>query len=224
MIALPRRPWHRRYLPGWIVSGGGGSGGASTVQTDGVTIQGDGSAGNKIAIKQVETQARLTGAGTVASKLDIAGWPCTFFTYPQATGFGPTVTANKLILLGFTLDCALTFSQVTVSLVTNDNTNNSDIGLYNSAGTLIANIGAQHTPAGGDQTFAFTQGAQTISPGLYFFAVTSAGSTLNPNGNQQFFCAYFNGTFGTSAGGALPASIAPPALAPSRNGITFCLS
>jgi hypothetical protein len=46
-----------------------GSAGSGTVQTDGVTIQGDGSAGNKIAIKQVETDATLTGAGIVASPL-----------------------------------------------------------------------------------------------------------------------------------------------------------
>jgi hypothetical protein len=213
-----------RYHRGWFVWNPGAGGGGGTVQTDGVTIQGDGSAGNKIAIKAVQLAARLTGAGTVASKLDIAGWPIPFISPGISGGFPTTVTANTLILYGLTIGYALTFSKISVNLTANDNTNNSDIGLYDASGLLVANIGAQHTPSGGVQTYGTVQGAQTIPPGLYFFAVTSAGSTLQLNGNDINFAAYWNSAFGSSSGGALPASITPPAVAPSLNGVTIALS
>lgn len=75
----------------------GTSGGLSTVSTDGVTIQGDGSSGNKVAIKAIQTDATLTGAGTVASPVganpaaaltpDFAGYFKAKFQ--QLTGLSP---------------------------------------------------------------------------------------------------------------------------------------
>jgi len=210
-------------MPGWWLSNPGGGGGG-TVQTDGVTIQGDGSAGNKIAIKQVETQARLTGAGTVASKLDIAGWPLTQFQRSgQLLNKENLTGANVLALSPFSLSYALTFSNIVVFVGTADAVNNSDIGIYNSGGVLIANIGAQTLPSATEVTLPTVQGSQTILPGLYWFAFTSAGATLaifcDPNGLSY----YFSLGFGASVGGALPASIVPPAFSPGREIICFLL-
>lgn len=62
----------------------GGTGG--TVITDGVTIQGDGSAGSPIKIDAVQTDATLTGAGTVGSPLHAVATPAGVTSYAGATG------------------------------------------------------------------------------------------------------------------------------------------
>jgi len=218
------RPWYRSYLPGWFVWGGGGAG-AGTVQTDGVTIQGDGSAGNKIAIKAVQTQPRLTGAGTVASKLDIAGWPITFFT---STSFGgaANIGANQVFISGFDLAYPLTFAHITVNISTADAVNLYDFGVYSLAGILLANIGAQSLPATGQTTFATLQGSQTIGPGLFAFAWTGNANTahiLGDNGNTWLWVS--NSNVAASVGGALPASIPAQTVHPDqRAGLNYVLT
>lgn len=49
-----------------------GTGGLSTVTTDGDTIQGDGSSGSPVALKKVYTNASLTGDGTSGNPLIVA--------------------------------------------------------------------------------------------------------------------------------------------------------
>jgi hypothetical protein len=218
------------------------AGGGGTVVTDGVTIQGNGSAGSpiallnaetdgvtlqgagisssKLALKAVQTAARLTGAGTVASPLDVNGWPLAgYFPYGRFSNT-PSVTANTLILWGFYLTAPVSFAHIIFSPVTGDGANNSDIGLYNSSGTLVANIGAQKITIAGPIAYATLQGSQIIYPGLYFAAVTSAGSTLAIWEDEQPQQPYFSTSFGTSAGGACPASITAPALTYGRGMIS----
>lgn len=77
--------------------GSGGSGG--TVTTDGVTIQGIGSSGSPIALKAVQTDATLTGNGTVASPLHVA------------SGGSSTLSAAYLLGLAGTPAVDNTFSQ-----------------------------------------------------------------------------------------------------------------
>jgi len=193
------------------------------VSTDGVTLQGAGVSGNSLALKAVQTAARLTGAGTVASPLDIAGWPITCFAIYD-NGNGQTVTANKLSLTAFPLPYALTFAHIGLRIITDDATHDCDIGLYNSAGTLVANIGAQTIGSTGNQTFATVQGSQTISPGLYWFAITSAASNLQTGLIVGQFGGLYNSTgFGSSTGGALPSSITPPALSLTNASLSFAL-
>jgi len=244
-IRAPRRPWYRNYLPGWWAFNPGSGGGAATVQTDGVTIQGDGSAGNKIALldaitdgvtlqgagisssklalKAVQTNASLSGAGTAGSHLSVNGAPITGWCTSGAYTDQSTLTANKLWLVGFFLAVPLTFSKIAVNINTADGTNNSDVGLYNVAGTLLANAGAQHMGSTGFQTFSAVQGAQTIPAGVIFLAATSAGSTLQLKQADDEPCLYVNTAFGSSAGGALPASITPPSLAASRTPFSMWL-
>lgn len=216
----------------------GGSGGSGTVQTDGVTIQGDGSAGNKIAlldaitdnvtlqgagisssklaIKAVQTDATLTGAGTVASPLKVK--PNTFFALGSGQGGGVSVSTNTLTLCGFSLEGALTFSNISVNIFSGDASFDVDLGLYNAAGTLLANIGAQVINVTGIQVFPTVQGAQTIPPGRYLFAQTSNHNSFELFGSTVAFWSWFAATgFGSSSGGALPASIAAPTLSPSSN-------
>jgi len=215
----PRLP---KYYPGWWLSNPGGAGGLGTVQTDGVTIQGDGSAGNKIAIKAVQTTTGLTGLGTVASKLGLSpsiGW------FSGGTGNAATVvTANQIVLCAQVIPFTLTFANISWLNQVGDNANNCDVGLYNSAGTLVANIGAQHIAFGaGVATVAAVQGSQTIQQGLYFSAYTSAAGNFSLFQQGSGLVPYFNGAFGSSVGGALPASIVPPALSAAQNCTLFGL-
>jgi len=225
MILLPRRKLWRdldRYCAIDVRNPGSG-GGSSTVTTDGVTIQGDGSIGNPIALKQVETQARLTGAGTVASKLDIAGWPLPFFMNVNNNGNGNVPGANNMILWGVVIPFAVTFAHIIFILATADGSNNSDVGLYNASGNLIANIGAQHLGSTGVQSVATVQGAQTILPGLYFYGITSAAGTLNAWSGSLGAGCYYNNAFATTSGGAMNATITPPTLAMNANSPSFGL-
>jgi|SRR5215469_1349102 len=207
------------------VNNPGGGGGAATVQTDGVTIQGDGSTGSKIALKQVETDATLTGAGTLASPLQVASWPVSGYdAYGLAANARALVTANKLQGMMFSLGYELSLSNITVYINAPDNANNNDIGLYNSAGTLVAHIGAQHIAGSAVQTFAVVGAPVTIPPGRYLFALTSAAGTFQLVGSGSIISQYYNDSFGTSSGGALPASITFPTASPQQAALAFILS
>jgi hypothetical protein len=194
-----RRPWYRSYLPGWIVSGGGG-GGLSTVTTD----------------------ATLTGAGTVASPLKVAnpfpsGWPLTWYASRPGGGsiqqiFGQNV--NTLVLYGIYIEAQVRFGHIVLDIQTADAVNNCDVGFYNIGGTLAAHIGAQTIPSTGIQSFSVSGGAVTLNPGRYYWASTSTTATAGYRVSDQQhnnWTFILNNNFGASAGGALPASITPPA-------------
>jgi len=205
------------------VHGRGGAGGGGTVQTDGVTIQGDGSAGNKIAIKAVQTAARLIGAGTVASPLDVAGWPLTSYASLFALG-GVAANTNQTRISGFALPAPLRFSQIGVRVGATDAVNNYDLGVYNAAGTLIANIGAQPLPTTGFVSFATVQGAQTILPGIYAFAFTgNAGTAQIFYDSGDGLVIFSNQNYQVTVGGALAASVPAVTPAPNTNGLAFIL-
>jgi hypothetical protein len=146
----------------------------------------------------------------------ISGWPLSpaFNLWTCNGGQGQLLTANTLLLIGFTLPAPVTFSNLVIGVTTGDGTNNSDVGIYNSAGTLIADAGAQHfSTTGNTVKIAMVQGSQTIQPGKYYLAYTSTATTFKPNvcyGGGDITFAY-NASFGASSGGALPASITPPA-------------
>jgi hypothetical protein len=218
----PRRPWYRSYFPGWWAFNPGSGGGGGTVTTDGVTIQGNGSGGSPIALLAVETDATLTGAGVVGNTLKVAtpfpgGWPLAFYSQGQGSANQLVQFANAnntLNVYGFSLLAQVRFSNITVYIGTADNANNCDLGLYNSSGTLVAHIGAQHLPATNNQTFAIVGAPITLNPGIYFFATTSVATTAAiyiSGGNAQAWAYSLNTSYGASVGGALPASIAAPA-------------
>lgn len=206
------------------VNNPGGGSGSGTVTTDGVTIQGTGAVASPIAIKQVETAARLNGAGTVASPLDIVGWPITGFTYPAGTNDAQGSVTNQTVVYGFALPFALTFSKITFFVNTADATNNSDVGLYSAAGSLVANIGAQHLATASAVTIATVQGSQTIAPGLYWMAFTSASNVLKLYGNNSQFGLGSYTNAGVTSGGALANSITAPVVSPLRQTLSFTLS
>lgn len=208
----------------------------TTVTTDGVTIQGNGASSSPVAIKAVQTDATLTGAGTVASPLSAAqqmpsGWPITWLAYggPYSNAiFSKLATvANTLVLYGISFPAAVRFGHIVINLITGDNANNSDVGFYSAAGALLAHVGAQHFNFTGNSSIAVVGGAVAIGPGRAYFATTSVGTVAtiansNDAGSPSMFLNQAN--FGSSTGGSLPASITPPADTIAVNGPIFALT
>ena len=148
--------------------------------------------------------------------------PLTFFGDGEAfTPVGPAA-ADEVYITGFVLPYELTFSNIGVDLHNTDNANDYDIGIYDQAGNLVADIGAQPLPAGGVQTFATVQGVQTINPGLYLFAFTGAAIKVTFNNDSDSPVWVLNANVAASVGGALPASIGAVAVAPT-GGRTFLM-
>jgi hypothetical protein len=201
----------------WKQASGGGGGSGGTVVTDGVTIQGNGTSGSKIALKQVETDATLGGAGTLASPLGMATQ--SFYAYPSYASTGRLVTANTLWVSGFFLPYPLIFSHIGFGIQVQDAANNSDIGIYTQAGVLVANIGAQILGTLFWNNIPIVQSPQTIPPGYYLFAVTSNASTLSLQVGFMSGPWVINYSTGVSVGGALPASTGAQSVAP-QNGLS----
>jgi hypothetical protein len=145
-----------------------------------------------------------------------------WFTQPTASGSVSFLTsANVAKLYGVLYSSAtpLTTTQVTYNVQTADNTsNNYDIGLYNSAGTLMAHVG---TTAGtafaastGWKTLSWTASA-TIKQGKYYLAITTSctSSCATLIGSSTGVGFTFAGAVQESVttGGTLPATITIPA-------------
>lgn len=193
-----------------VYNPGSGSGGGGTVTTDGVTIQGDGSGGNPIALKQVETDASLIGAGTIASTLKQAR--------QSSYGWGDalsnlTVTANQVQVFGYWLPYPITVSTLWLSSTGADMTHLYDAGLYSAAGTLLLHTGAVTWGNATLESKAIVGAPVTVQAGAILLAVTGDTTAVN-----QFNCDnvslgvswFVNTNYTSSTGGALPASITAP--------------
>lgn len=145
-----------------------------------------------------------------------------WFTQPTATGtvsFLTTANVAKLYGVLYSNSAPLTTTQVTYDVSTIDNTANTyDIGLYNSAGALVAHVG---TTAG--TTFASATGWKTlnwaapatIKQGKYYLAITTncTSSCAVLVGSSTGVGITFAGAVQESVatGGLLPATITIPA-------------
>ncbi|HEY1802258.1 MAG TPA: hypothetical protein VGG46_15135 [Terriglobales bacterium] len=144
-----------------------------------------------------------------------------WFTQPSATGTVPFLTtANVAKLYGVVYSGAtpLTTTQVVYDAQTADNTANIyDIGLYNSAGNLVAHVGSLAGTA-----FAASTGWKTVSwvapatvrQGKYYLAITTSctASCAALIGSSTGVGFTFAGAVQESvtAGGTLPATITVP--------------
>lgn len=134
-----------------------------------------------------------------------------FMAYSQAAK-GTTVglpAANDIAIYAFNLPYPMEVSEIGVFIGVGDNSNNSDIGIYDASGNLLGHIGAQHISSANADSFSLTGGPIVIGPGLYFLAFTSAGTTLmwavGTDGNN--YALGLHSTSSTSSGGALPSTI-----------------
>lgn len=197
---------------------------SATVITDGVTIQGNGSGGSPIAIKAVQVAARITGAGTVASPLDLAGIPVDYFQDSSAPSNSALAGANQVWVNGFTLQAAITFTKLGCFVQTADAVNAYDLGVYSVAGALLANVGPRTLPATGWKTFAINQTTVTLNPGRYVFAFTGNSTTAHVgyDGNRAAWTV--NSNYASSSAGTLPNSLTAFTIAPASSPLAMILS
>lgn len=145
-----------------------------------------------------------TGAGGGGSKPSVA------YVNGQSASNVALQASNTLWGESSVITCAVTFSKITINIGSTDAVNNYDFGFYTPAGVLVAHIGAQTLPTTGYQTFSIVGGAQTVQPGQYVFVFTGAATTATLGFFNQTYAQLSNRQFGSSSGGALPATFTPP--------------
>ncbi|MGC2488719.1 MAG: hypothetical protein WA412_08590 [Candidatus Sulfotelmatobacter sp.] len=141
-----------------------------------------------------------------------------FVTGGARTGGSQAATENVTSLWGFLLPYGVTTTQLTYEVTTVDNTaDDYDIGIYNTSGKLLVDIGA--TPgttfaaADGFRTLLWTQGSTSLAAGEYYLALT----TNCASACAQIAAAVGNVSFavdvsaGASTGGALRSTMTVPA-------------
>jgi hypothetical protein len=90
---------------------------------------------------------------------NVASGGCTSNSYYSGGSFGESAAvtnggANQISWTQFQLPCGGTFGHIMTRVTTADGTNNSDLGIYNSAGTLVAHIGPATYASTGPQDLA----------------------------------------------------------------------
>jgi fibronectin-binding autotransporter adhesin len=182
-----------------------------------------GSTGNAPVLANLTAGPNVTitnGAGSVEiSASSAAPVPLPFFaTGGQQTGVSLSPGQNVAALWGFLLPYSVTTTQITYSVTTADATANTyDIGIFNNAGTLVLDLGATAGTTFASSAAFFTlpwsQGSTALPAGRYYLGFTTNCSTTCAaiGGTTAFVSFAVNASGGASAGGALPATLTPPA-------------
>ncbi|MGA7820631.1 MAG: hypothetical protein WCA50_13445 [Candidatus Sulfotelmatobacter sp.] len=141
-----------------------------------------------------------------------------FVTGGARTGGLLSATLNVNKLWGFLLPYNVTTTEITYDVTTLDNTaNNYDVGIYNSSGDLVVDIGPTpgktFAPSETFHTLNWIQGSTSLGAGRYYLALTTNCSTncakvAAATSNVSFAA---NASAGTSQGGALSSTVTPPA-------------
>lgn len=127
------------------------------------------------------------------------------------TNQGPK--ANQVAVWPFYLPVAQVITNITVSVTTSGAATTNDWGIYDTAGNLLAHIGAQTITATGVKALT---APITLPPGTYLFAITSSAATIKYNGMPAGTGLYIYDTATVSTGGALPTSIVLTSTAPTE--------
>ncbi|MGA9543019.1 MAG: hypothetical protein WBQ85_05600 [Candidatus Sulfotelmatobacter sp.] len=143
-----------------------------------------------------------------------------FMTGGGRTGTWQAATENTTKLWGLLLPYPVTTTQITYSITTADDTANEyDIGIYNTSGTLLVDIGAtpgtSFAASTGFHTLLWTQGSTGLAAGEYYLGMTtncaSACAQIAAAAGTVSFAV--NVSAGASTGGALPSTMTVPAQA-----------
>lgn len=169
-------------------------------------------AGQNITITNGPGSVQISATGGSAAVLPF------FVTGSQRTGANQALAQNVTKLWGFLLPYSVTTTKITYDITTVDKTaNNYDIGIFDSAGNLVLNIGptpgTSFASSVAFKTLPWTQGSTALSPGRYYLAFTTncASACAKIAASASFVSFTFNASAGATSGGALPGTITPPA-------------
>ncbi len=159
-----------------------------------------------------------SGSSSVKDSGVLAGpYPIPWIT--AVRGGGPvSFSQNVVKMWGVVLTFPLKTSTVAYYTTIDNTANLYDIGIANSSGTIVLDIGAtagtSFSPSAGTYTKNWTQGTTTLQPGKYYvvFTTNCASSCAAITGGASSGDITFQGgtTTGTTSAGAL-ASFTPPA-------------
>jgi hypothetical protein len=181
-------------------------------QTGAAPVLGTLTAGQNITIANSPGSITISATGSSSPTLPF------FVTGRADTGAAVSASQNVTTLWGFLLPYPVTTTQVTYEVTTADNTaNDYDIGIFNSSGGLVVDIGptpgTNFAASIAFHTLPWSQGSTALEPGQYYLALTTNCS----KSCAQIAAAPADVSFaidvsaGASTGGALPSSITPPA-------------
>jgi hypothetical protein len=169
-------------------------------------------AGQNISITNSPGSVTISAAGGGVPTLQF------FVTGGERTGASQSASQNVTKLWGFLLPYNVTTTEITYEVTTTDNTaNNYDIGIFNSSGNLVLDIGptpgTTFAPSKSFLTSKWTQGSTVLNAGRYYLTFTTNCSTLCAKvaATTSYVSFALNVSAGTSSGGALPSTMTPPA-------------
>lgn len=176
--------------------------------------------GSSSGVTSVTGTAPVTSSGGATPAIGL-----TAMTYWAVNGGNGATTqliavANQTFVVGVLITWPISVGHIRFNVATLDNSANLyDLGFYNAAGTLVANIGPASYTTGGFKTAALAQGTVLLNPGLYWSGFTGNASVLGISAyanNALSFAFGGNANVAASVGGALPASITPPTVTPTN--------
>jgi hypothetical protein len=133
----------------------------------------------------------------------------TFVDYASSLGGTTTdLAANQIAVYAFNLPFRMTVSAITLFVSVADTSNQSNVGIYDTEGRYIADVGSQHF-ALGPQTLSLVGGAIILEAGTYLLAVTCADTTMMfAVSNPSYSMSNYKNVTTSSASGVLPSHIA----------------
>lgn len=154
--------------------------------------------------------------GTAAGSSSPSGWPLpAYFTGQRVvSNWGCSINGSRLV--GIFFATSVTFGHLDFIVNTADSVGGDlyDVGLYNSAGALQAHTGAINLSTTSYHSFSIAGGGSvTIQPGKYYMAFgCGAAATAQIEGNGSSLASFaVNAAGPATSGGALPATMTPPA-------------
>ncbi len=162
--------------------------------------------------------AKGAGGASVTDSGVLAGpYPVPWITAVRGGGTA-TFAQNVVKMWGVVLSYPLLTSSVAYYTTADNTANLYDIGIANSAGTIVLDIGptagTSFAPLGGTRTISWVQGTKTLQPGKYYVVLTtncaSSCASITSGGSTGDITFQNGTTAGTTSGGAL-ATFTPPA-------------
>ena len=200
------------WVPNQIGAGSGAAAGSLTLQVEGV----NNAVQSLLNLTSSDSSVTITDEGNGSVNFQVAGSGGSnlplFLRYLTVVSGANLqgASANVVYLLPFEIDAPLNVGNMGFYVTADDGgAATYDVGIYDSTGTLIADVGPAMYSATGAVTDAFVQGSITIPAGIYFFALTGTNVHLEVaasfGGTSTVFVPFTTAT--PSVSGQLPSTI-----------------